>query len=275
MVCRWSSAIQIRMRILPCFQSGGKIKFESWLGKIKFGSWPWLSRLEDLRARILMSGKMCGLYQWEFKVNSHTRTDQERVQEHLLTISFPLSLILRERGAMSCPSFSPLIFCSYWQLGGRLFHGSIAGSMRLMPSSFLRPTERTMRDLKLLFFERKTCSAFWCVPAAVCVGEMLSTTLVLASKGLASPSKLGSMVDVNRVTWGTWIGQWSGGEETMCETMFFFSVQVCLDPWTVLCQADLQRYLFWGTKGMFLCFYVQKIVPVDTLLLYHYYHTNE
>jgi hypothetical protein len=106
MVCRWLSAIQKGMRILPCFQSGGKIKF---------GSWPWLSRLEDLRVRILMSGKIFGLYQSEFKVNSHTRTDQERVQEHLLTISFPLSLILRERGAMSCPLFSPLIFRGYWQ----------------------------------------------------------------------------------------------------------------------------------------------------------------
>jgi hypothetical protein len=52
----------------------------------------------------------------------------------------------------------------------------------------------------------------------------------------------------------------------MCETMFFFSVQVCLDPWTVLWQADLRRYLFLGGKGMFLCFYVPKIVPVDTLL---------
>jgi hypothetical protein len=45
----------------------------------------------------------------------------------------------------------------------------------------------------------------------------------------------------------------------MSETMFFFSVQVCLDPWTVLRQADLQRYLFWGGKGMFLCFYVKKM----------------
>ncbi len=52
----------------------------------------------------------------------------------------------------------------------------------------------------------------------------------------------------------------------MCKTMFFFSVQVCLDPWTGLRQADLQRYLFLGGKGMFLCFYVRKIVPVDTLL---------
>jgi hypothetical protein len=49
----------------------------------------------------------------------------------------------------------------------------------------------------------------------------------------------------------------------MCETMFFFSVQVCLDPWTVQPQADLQMYLFLGRKGMFLCFYVKKIVPVD------------
>jgi hypothetical protein len=34
----------------------------------------------------------------------------------------------------------------------------------------------------------------------------------------------------------------------------------------VLRQADLQRYLFLGGKGMFLCFYVKKIVSVDTLL---------
>jgi hypothetical protein len=42
----------------------------------------------------------------------------------------------------------------------------------------------------------------------------------------------------------------------MFKTMFFFSVQVCLDPWTVLRQQDLQRYLisfFWVGK---VCFYV-------------------
>jgi hypothetical protein len=49
----------------------------------------------------------------------------------------------------------------------------------------------------------------------------------------------------------------------MFETMFFFSVQLCVNPWTVLCQADLQMYLFWGGKGMFLCFYVKKVLPVD------------
>jgi hypothetical protein len=54
-------------------------------------------------------------------------------------------------------------------------------------------------------------------------------------------------------------------ERNYVQNYVFFSVQVCLDPWTVLRQADLQRYLFWGRKGMFLCFYVQKIVPVDTL----------
>ncbi len=58
----------------------------------------------------------------------------------------------------------------------------------------------------------------------------------------------------------------SGGRETMFETMFFsVSSYLCLDPWTVLRQADLRRNLFWGRKGMFLCFYVKKIVPVDTL----------
>jgi hypothetical protein len=40
----------------------------------------------------------------------------------------------------------------------------------------------------------------------------------------------------------------------MFKTMFFFCVQLCLDPWTVLRQADIQRYLFWGGKGMFLVF---------------------
>ena len=55
----------------------------------------------------------------------------------------------------------------------------------------------------------------------------------------------------------------SSGKETMCETMFFFSVQVCLDPWTVQRPADLRIYLFLGGKGRFLCFYVKKIVLVD------------
>jgi hypothetical protein len=55
----------------------------------------------------------------------------------------------------------------------------------------------------------------------------------------------------------------------MLETMFFVSVQVRLDPWTVLYQPDLQRYFFWVGKVcfyvfMFLCFYVRNIVPVDT-----------
>ncbi len=120
-----------------------------------------------------------------------------------------------------------------------------------------------MRDLKLQFFERKAHLAFRYVPAAACMSEMLSITLVLASKGSASPSKLGSMVDVKRLTQGTWIGELSGGKETMFKTMFFFSVQVCLNPWTVLRQPDLQRYLFSGGEGMFLCFGVKKIVPVD------------
>ncbi len=44
----------------------------------------------------------------------------------------------------------------------------------------------------------------------------------------------------------------------MCETMFFFSAQVCVNPWTVLPQADLRMYLFLGGKGMFLCFYVKN-----------------
>ncbi len=82
---------------------------------------------------------------------------------------------------------------------------------------------------------------------------------------------------------------WVAGEKLCSKLCFFFSVQVCPDPWTLkknivlnivslppfnyppsvlavlLRQADLQRYLFLGRKGMFLCFYVKKIVPVDTL----------
>jgi hypothetical protein len=54
----------------------------------------------------------------------------------------------------------------------------------------------------------------------------------------------------------------------MCETMFFFSVQVCVDPWTVLRQADLRMNFFSGRIGIFLCFYVKKIVPVDMALGY-------
>jgi hypothetical protein len=34
-------------------------------------------------------------------------------------------------------------------------------------------------------------------------------------------------------------------------------------PWTVLPQADLQRYPFSGGKVVFLCFWVKKNVPVD------------
>ncbi len=124
-----------------------------------------------------------------------------------------------------------------------------------------------MRDLKLLFFERKTHSAFRYVPAAPCVSEMLSTTSVLASKRSASPSKLGFMIDVKRLTQGTLIGELSGGKETMFKIVFFWSVQVYLNPWTVLHQPDLQRYLFSGRKGMFLCFWVKKIVPVVITLV--------
>ncbi len=43
----------------------------------------------------------------------------------------------------------------------------------------------------------------------------------------------------------------------MFQTMFFFSVQVCLNPWTVLRQPDLRRYYnFFGQERyvfMFLC----------------------
>jgi hypothetical protein len=52
----------------------------------------------------------------------------------------------------------------------------------------------------------------------------------------------------------------------MSKTMFFFSVQLCVEPWTVLRQADLQMYLFLGGKGMYLCFYVKIIVPDPTVV---------
>ncbi len=53
------------------------------------------------------------------------------------------------------------------------------------------------------------------------------------------------------------------GKKLCVKLCFVFSVQVCVNPWTVLRQADLRMYLFLGGKGMFLCFYVKKIVPVD------------
>jgi hypothetical protein len=58
----------------------------------------------------------------------------------------------------------------------------------------------------------------------------------------------------------------SGGKETMFETMFFLSVQIVMSQ--PLDSATPARplkvpYLCW--KGMFLCFYVKTIVPVDTL----------
>ncbi len=47
----------------------------------------------------------------------------------------------------------------------------------------------------------------------------------------------------------------SGRKETVFETVFFWSVKVCLKPWTVLCQADLQRYLFfWRERYVFVVF---------------------
>jgi hypothetical protein len=83
MGCRWSSTIQKRMRILPCFQSRCKIEF---------GSWPWLSRLEDLRVRILCYWKMCGSYQWEFMVifchYRRTKSNLGRKMSYHLTISY-------------------------------------------------------------------------------------------------------------------------------------------------------------------------------------------
>ncbi len=45
-------------------------------------------------------------------------------------------------------------------------------------------------------------------------------------------------------------------------------------PWTVLRQPDLQRYIFLGRKGMFLCFYVKKIVPVGITSLTALTHTT-
>jgi hypothetical protein len=49
------------------------------------------------------------------------------------------------------------------------------------------------------------------------------------------------------------------GKKLCSKLCIFFSVQVCLNPWTVQRQVDLRMYLFWGGKGMFLCFYVKKL----------------
>jgi hypothetical protein len=71
------------------------------------------------------------------------------------------------------------------------------------------------------------------------------------------------MVDVKRLTKGTWIGELSGGKESVFKTVFFWSVQVCLDPWTVLRQPDLQRYLFFQWERYVFVFLGEKFVPVD------------
>ncbi len=60
-----------------------------------------------------------------------------------------------------------------------------------------------------------------CLPAAAYMSKILSITSVLASKGLASPSKLDSMADVKRLPQGKWSEKLSGGKETMFETSFF------------------------------------------------------
>ncbi len=61
----------------------------------------------------------------------------------------------------------------------------------------------------------------------------------------------------------------------MFETLFFLVSRYVSTPGhkknivlniVLLHQADLQRYLFGGGKGMFLRFYVKKNVPGDTLL---------
>jgi hypothetical protein len=52
---------------------------------------------------------------------------------------------------------------------------------------------------------------------------------------------------------------WVAGKKLCSKMCFFWSVQVCLNPWTMLRQADHQRYLFSGRKGMFLCFWVKKL----------------
>ncbi len=51
----------------------------------------------------------------------------------------------------------------------------------------------------------------------------------------------------------------------------FFCVQVCFDPWTVLRQPDLQRYLFFSQESYVFMFLCKKIflwaLPKPTLLL--------
>jgi hypothetical protein len=51
----------------------------------------------------------------------------------------------------------------------------------------------------------------------------------------------------------------------MFETIFF-SVQVCVNPWTVLRQADLQMYLFGGREWYVFMFLCEKNLPVNMAL---------
>ena len=148
-------------------------------------------------------------------------------------------------------------------LTGRVFHGSPSRLMRLTPSTFLRPTERTIRAISVLFFDRKTHSAFLNVLAAACLPEMLSTplVLVLAPINLHGSSKPGSMVHVKK--WHDECAErrfWVAGEK-----QYFFwcpGVAQDLDTWReniVSCTpvrpqnmpfGGQERYFF-----MFLCFH--------------------
>ncbi len=101
---------------LPCIQSGGKSKF---------GSLAMAFPLRISRRRVLLSRKMCSLYQLEFLVffyfSRQTKSNLGKIASYTshnffhLTISLPLSLILREGGCHELPSFSLLFFCGYWQ----------------------------------------------------------------------------------------------------------------------------------------------------------------
>ncbi len=104
---------------LLCLQSGGKSKF---------GSLAMAFPLRISQTRILLSRKMCGSYQWEilvfFYFSRQTKSNLGKITSYTshnllhLTISLPLSLILRERGRHELPLFSPLFFCGYWQMRG-------------------------------------------------------------------------------------------------------------------------------------------------------------
>jgi hypothetical protein len=116
MGCRWMLAIQKRMRICLAYKAEANQNLDLW---------PWLSRSEYHKGEFCCQGK-CVAYTNEnflvfFYFSRQTKSNLGKIASYTshnilhLTISLPLSLILRERGRHELPSFSLLIFCGYWQ----------------------------------------------------------------------------------------------------------------------------------------------------------------